>query len=61
MPVWIIPITIVEHHRTARVEAPTKKEAIAKVRRAEWDDETALSDPERYDIRVVGPCEEVGE
>lgn len=50
---WVVPITIVEHHRVARVKAESRTDALRKVRAAEWE---SLDDAERYTIKVVGAC-----
>lgn len=52
---WTCEITVVEHRRTAILEADPKSEAIAKLRAAEWDE---LGDPLTCTFTKVGPMRE---
>lgn len=56
MKTWHVPITLVEYGRAAIVQAETRTEAIAKVRRYEWDE---LSDQSGFKVTIVGKTEEV--
>jgi hypothetical protein len=53
MPIYFVPVTIVEHERSARVEATSPAEARQKARAAEWED---LGDAARFTVRVSGPA-----
>ena len=53
MPIWFIPITIVEHGREARIEAETKTEAIEKLHKCQWEE---LTDPISFVVTKVGAC-----
>lgn len=52
MPRWTVEIRVVEIGRTAVIDAPTKAEAIHKLRRREWE---YLTDEARAIVTKVGP------
>jgi len=54
MAIWLVPVTVTEYGRRARVEADTKVEAIRKARAADWEE---LLDAERYRVRIAGRTE----
>lgn len=51
MPRWLIPIVLVEYGHEAIIEAETRTEAIAKLRRCEWEE---LTDANRFKVTKVG-------
>jgi hypothetical protein len=55
MKQWIVPVRIVEHGRTVRVEADSKAEAAKLARQADWIE---CTDADRSDVFVAGPIEE---
>ncbi len=55
MPEWVCEITIIEHHRLAHITADTKREALEKIRKSEWD---FLDDATSYTVRKSGKLRE---
>lgn len=51
MPMWEVEITVIEHKRTAFIEADTKTEALEKLRRFQW---VELGDAESFTVRKSG-------
>lgn len=50
---WQIPMRIIEYGRFVIIEADTRTEAIAKLRRRDWIE---CTDPDRCEVVKTGSC-----
>ena len=56
MPIYAVPVTIVEYGRVVHVEASSPQQARVKAREHNWIE---CSDAERYVVSVVGATEKI--